>query len=218
MAATVELTDYYARRAGEYERIYAKPERQADLTVLRSRIPALLKDRRVYEVACGTGYWTQFVATQAAAIFATDYNEEVLAIAREKALPERRVQFAQADAFKLPPPPLSCDAGFAGFWWSHLRRENELGEFLRGFCAMLEPGARMVFLDNAYVEGSSTPLSREDEFGNTYQSRKLQDGASHEVLKNFPDEAEVRRQLALVADDVHWERLDYYWLAWAEVR
>ena len=35
------LADYYARRAAEYERIYAKPERQADLAALRSRIAGL---------------------------------------------------------------------------------------------------------------------------------------------------------------------------------
>ena len=33
-----KLADYYAQRAAEYERIYAKPERQADLAALRDRI------------------------------------------------------------------------------------------------------------------------------------------------------------------------------------
>ena len=31
------LAQYYAKRAAEYERIYAKPERQTDLGALRAR-------------------------------------------------------------------------------------------------------------------------------------------------------------------------------------
>ena len=33
---------YYADRAREYERIFAKPERQTDLRILEERIPAAL--------------------------------------------------------------------------------------------------------------------------------------------------------------------------------
>ena len=53
-----ELAAYYAQRAAEYERIYAKPERQADLAALRARFGKLFKGKRVLELACGTGYWT----------------------------------------------------------------------------------------------------------------------------------------------------------------
>jgi SAM-dependent methyltransferase len=122
VTAATEMTDYYARRAQEYEAIYAKPERQADLAALRIRLPALLAGRHVYEVACGTGYWTQFVAQEAASVFATDYNEEVLAIARTKTLPPGRVTFARGDAFAPPPAPVACDGALAAFWWSHVRR------------------------------------------------------------------------------------------------
>jgi len=48
-----------------------------------------------------------------------------------------------------------------------------------------------VFFDNRYVEGSSTPISRRDAQGNTYQARKLDNGSAHEVLKNFPTEREL---------------------------
>ena len=41
----------------------------------------------------------------------------------------------------------------------------------------------MVYVDNRYVAGSSTPISRRDEFGNTYQLRSLKDGTHYEVLK-----------------------------------
>jgi demethylmenaquinone methyltransferase/2-methoxy-6-polyprenyl-1,4-benzoquinol methylase len=217
MSASPDMTAYYARRAQEYEKIYAKPERQADLAALRARLPELLAGRRIYEVACGTGYWTQTIAPAAAAVFATDYNEEVLAIARTKPLPPGRVTFARADAFKPPLPPRPCDAGLAAFWWSHLRRGEQTASFLRAFFARLRPHASFVFLDNRFVAGSSTPLARTDGDGNTFQQRRLADGTTHEVLKNFPTEAEVRAALEAHAARIVWEQSDYYWLAWGEL-
>jgi demethylmenaquinone methyltransferase/2-methoxy-6-polyprenyl-1,4-benzoquinol methylase len=216
MPATAELTDYYARRAREYDQIYLKPERQPDLARLRARTCDLLAGRSVYEVACGTGYWTALFASTAARIHATDYNEEVLAIARSR-LTSPVVTFAAADAFAPPEPSFPCDAGFAGFWWSHLRHE-EIDGFLDGFFARLAPGARFLFIDNAYVEGSSTPLSRTDAAGNTYQQRELASGETHEVLKNFPNEASLRRHLEPRAHRVTWEQFTYYWLVHGELK
>src|ERR687896_339602 len=93
---------YYARRAAEYEAIYAKPERQADLARMREDIPALFKNERVLEIACGTGYWTPLIAAQAQSVLALDYNEETLAIARTKKYPKTNVRFERADAYPLP--------------------------------------------------------------------------------------------------------------------
>ena len=216
MTAATEMTDYYARRAQEYEAIYAKPERQADLAALRARLPALLAGRHVYEVACGTGYWTQFVAQEAASVFATDYNEEVLALARAKTVPPGRVTFARGDAFAPSPAPVACDGALAAFWWSHVRRGAQTAAFVSAFFARTTPDARFLFLDNRYVAGSSTPLARSDAEGNTYQLRRLADGSTHEVLKNFPDEAELRAALAPHARRIEWEASEYYWLVWGE--
>ena len=57
------LEAYYSVRAPVYEAIYEKPERQADLTVLKQLVPSLLAGRDVLEVACGTGYWTQVIGS-----------------------------------------------------------------------------------------------------------------------------------------------------------
>ena len=216
MSFATEITDYYARCAQDYEAIYTKPERQADLAALRLRLPELLAGRHVYEVACGTGYWTQFVAPAAASVFATDYNEEVLALARAKPLPPGRVSFARGDAFAPSSAPAPCDGALAAFWWSHVRRGAEMESFLRAFFARLQPGARFLFLDNRFVAGSSTPFARTDADGNTYQLRRLADGSTHEILKNFPDEAELRAALQPHAARLEWEDSDYYWLAWGE--
>jgi SAM-dependent methyltransferase len=203
------LEAYYARRAAEYETIFSKPERQADLARMRSDIPALFEGRRVLEIACGTGYWTPLIAARAKSVLALDYNEQTLAIARTKAYPKANVDFVQGDAYALPDWKEKFSACYAGFWWSHVPL-SRLDAFLRGLHERLEPGAVVAFMDNRYVEGSSTPLSRRDAEGNTYQTRRLADGSTHEVLKNFPTPRELRERLGA---DVRVTEYEYYWIA-----
>ena len=208
---TPPIEQYYAKRAAEYEQIYEKPERQHELEWLRSRIPALLRGRTVLEVACGTGYWTQFIARTAAKVHACDINEAVLEIARDKPIPRQRVSFFKADAITLEGVPPGCDAAFAGFWWSHVKK-SDLARFVRTLAAHVERGALVAILDNRYAEGSSTAISRRDAEGNTYQMRKLANGEEHEVLKNFPTPAELADAVRPVAREAHLESLAYYWL------
>jgi demethylmenaquinone methyltransferase/2-methoxy-6-polyprenyl-1,4-benzoquinol methylase len=211
MSIEAAMAGYYAERAKEYERIYQKPERQADLRYLRNFVGSAFAGANVFEVACGTGYWTEILARSAASVVATDINEEVLAIARTKAIDTRKVEFRRKDAYALTDLPRRCNAGFSGFWWSHIPRAR-VRRFLEGFHGILSPGSKVLFMDNAYVEGSSTPISRTDEHGDTYQIRQLDDGSRHEVLKNFPTESELRATVDGLATDVRVESLPYYWI------
>lgn len=213
------MKEYYARRAAEYERIYAKPERQADLTKLTALVNASLAGRRVLEIACGTGWWTERYAPGASSVLATDVNQEVLDVATAKSYPPGRVRFAIGDAFKPETIAGDFDAVFAGFWWSHLSRAS-----IPGFLANLDrrlggkgSGAHLVFLDNRYVEGSSTPVSDTDAAGDTWQTRKLDDGSSHRVLKNFPDEKELRAAVQPFAATCKVTELEYFWLLEYEI-
>ena len=202
---------YYAARAREYERIYAKPERQSDLRDLETSIPVALAGRSVLEIACGTGYWTQHIANTATRILATDINDETLEIARAKGLPANKVRFAIADAYNLPADEGPFDGAYAGFWWSHLRH-SEIRPFLASLKRCLAPGAAVVLMDNLYVPGSSTPIARTDEEGNTSQLRKLDDGTTREILKNFPSEAQLRAQVEGFGVNCSYRALGYYWL------
>jgi ubiquinone/menaquinone biosynthesis C-methylase UbiE len=210
------LRKYYDRRAGEYEKIYEKPERQHELEWLRHRIPELLRDRVVLEVACGTGYWTQFIARAARKVHACDINDSVLEIAREKPIPRERATFFKADAISLEGVPEGCNAAFAGFWWSHVRK-SELRRFTANLARKLEPGSLVLMLDNTYAPGSSTPVTRHDAEGNSYQQRHLANGEPHEVLKNFPTPEELAEAMRPVAREAHLETLTYYWLLVATV-
>jgi ubiquinone/menaquinone biosynthesis C-methylase UbiE len=205
-----DLVAYYARRASEYERIYAKPERQPDLRVLERRVAELLAGRKVLELACGTGYWTNVFASKAASVTALDVNDEVLDIARAKKN-AGKVSFVRGSAYEIPDQKRLHDAMFAGFWWSHVPLER-LDAFLEHAVRSVAPGALLVFLDNRYVEGSSTPVSRIDERGNGYQTRRLDDGSKHEVLKNFPSEKDLVRTAGRHGGDARVELLEHFWL------
>jgi len=200
---------YYADRAPEYDRVYAKPERQADLRLIERWLAEVFRGRRVLEIACGTGHWTQFIAPVADGVVAVDSAAETIAIARERVSPEK-VEFVIGDAYALPDLGRTFSAGFAGFWHSHVPK-SRVREFLRGFHARLEPGATVVLLDNRFVEGSSTPIAERDAEGNTYQLRSLRDGTTHRVLKNFPSESELRSLTEGLCSGLRYHAWQHYW-------
>ena len=157
MGIEQDMSSYYAQRAAYYERVYFKPERQAELRAMEAWLTGVFARRKVLEVACGTGWWTPHGARDAKAWLATDLNPETMAVARSKALPAC-VALASVDAYTFAElGSQTFDAAFAGCWWSHvpLRR-------LRGWLALLhgrlEPGARVVMLDNSFVWSQHSKL------------------------------------------------------------
>jgi len=200
---------YYAERAPEYDTIYAKPERQADLRSIEAWLPVVLRGCSVLEIACGTGYWTRLIVPGAAGMLALDSSPEMMRIARDR-VPPGKVEFVVGDAYDLAGIDRKFTAAFAGFWYSHVPR-SRIREFLSGLHAQLEPGAKVVFLDNRFVAGSSTPISDRDAEGNTYQMRTLGDGSSHRVLKNFPGEDDVRSATAGLCSGLRYRVWQHYW-------
>ena len=211
MDITDQMRGYYAQRAAYYERVYAQPERQDELRAIEAALPAVFAGRRVLEIACGTGWWTPHGARDAAFWLATDAQPETLAVARAKPMPPA-VRFATADAYSLAELGVKrFDAAFAGCWWSHVPLAR-LRAWLDTLHARLLPGARVLMLDNSFVQTRSTPISRADAEGNTYQLRTLDDGSQHEVLKNFPSAAEAIAALGPRACAPQWTAHTHYWL------
>jgi SAM-dependent methyltransferase len=205
------LEKYYAARAAEYDRIYQKTERQPELRKLEGLLARAFPNLDVLEIACGTGYWTQFIARSAGKILAIDYNPETIRIAQSRSYGQCSLEFVRADAYLLTGVRDSFSGGFCGFWWSYIPMGRR-PEFLRVFHSHLRAGARVIMIDNCYIEGSSTPISRRDDQGNTYQLRKLEDGSCHEVLKNFPSAAEIEDDLKGLAGETQVTIFDYFWM------
>jgi demethylmenaquinone methyltransferase/2-methoxy-6-polyprenyl-1,4-benzoquinol methylase len=200
---------YYAARAPEYDRVYLKPERQSDLRCLEAWLPPHFSGATALEIACGTGYWTQFIAPAASHLLAIDTSPETIEIAKSR-VPDGKVTFLVGDAYSLPCKPETFSAGFAGFWFSHIPKARR-HEFLSGLGALLVPGAKVVLLDNLYVEGSSSAIAETDAEGNTFQMRRLQDGSTHRVLKNFPSEAELHSSLGALGKSCKFTVWQYFW-------
>ena len=205
-----DLVTYYKNRANEYEKIYALPERQEELAAATDILQNLFKDKEVVEIACGTGYWTERIAKTARSIFATDINQNVIDIAEGKNYHPCEVTFAAADLFQFQPSK-KYETLFAGFIWSHVLLQD-LDRLVQIASGLVVPGGRLVFMDNNYVADSNRPLTHKDEAGNTFQTRKLEDGSEHLVLKNFPAEAFLREKWKGIAADIELFNFKYYWI------
>jgi demethylmenaquinone methyltransferase/2-methoxy-6-polyprenyl-1,4-benzoquinol methylase len=210
------IVEYYDRRLAEYDDIYRRPERQADLTVLAELLRHAVENARVLELACGTGHWTAIVAETAAHVTATDVSPKALEAARAR-IDQPHVHFRLADARAIDAAGDDFTTVLAAFWWSHVPRAD-VPRFLRTLTTALGPGTRAIFIDNRYVDGSSTPISRSDSDGNTYQLRRLADGTEFEILKNFPTREELHSSLTRVAADIDIHELTHYWYATCTLR
>jgi ubiquinone/menaquinone biosynthesis C-methylase UbiE len=207
---------YYRDRATEYDRFYEIPERQHDLSCLKSWLLEHARGRTILEVAAGTGYWTEVAAAAAKAITATDYNPEMLTIAANRNLGSR-VTLRAADAYDLPEFAPTFDAGMAHMWWSHVGKQRRQ-KFLSHFASRLQPGAVMLLIDQIRVEGRTTPISGQDEWGNLLTLRTLSNGATYEIIKNYPTSEELKRDFAPVCEDVEVMLLPHFWALNARVR
>jgi ubiquinone/menaquinone biosynthesis C-methylase UbiE len=186
-----EMVRYYARRAAEYDRVYGTPRWQDDISTLQEIVSAVFSGRSVFEVACGTGYWTQHAARHAARVHATDLNEETLAIARSRTYRGGIVTFGAADAYSPAAESPRFDAGLAGLWLSHVDLAR-MDRFLAAFHSHLRPGAPVVMFDERDTGERHVPTSRRDEVGNRYEPRRLASGDRFEIIKNFFDGEQLR--------------------------
>ena len=203
------MHEYYGARAPEYDAVYLKPERQANLREIEPWLPTVFVGASLLEVACGTGYWTQFISRTATNVLAIDAAAETLNIAVNR-FSSNNTKYVLGDAYALPDTTEFLDAGFAGFWISHVPKAR-LRSFLDGFHKVLTSGARVVLLDNRYVVGSSTPISERDIDGNTYQVRRLADGSTHRILKNFLTHDDLRQATDGLVTDLQFHEWDYFW-------
>lgn len=208
---TEQSVQYYAKSASNHDRVYDKPERQDDLAAMRARVAEALRGHVVLELACGTGYWTRAIAASADSVVATDINPEMIALGKLRALPADKVQFRVADAWDLPPDIGSFTAVFIGFWWSHLKRDEQ-EPFLAQLRARVGKDILVVLADDCYVDGSSETVARTDLEGNTWQIRTAPDGERYEIPKNYPSDSALRKKLAASVREIKITRLEHYWI------
>lgn len=207
-----DLVKYYNERAEEYDKVYLIPEEQNDLAKSIQIFQDLFASKSVLEVACGTGYWTNHISKTAKSIFATDINESVIKIARERGS-NPNINFEVIDMYTILPTK-KFDAFFGGFIWSHILLQ-ELDNFILNASKNLEAKSILAFIDSKQVPNSNHDkrrISKTDKYGNTFQTRKLENGATYSVLKNFPTKEFLEQKISFVAEEIQYIELENYWI------
>jgi demethylmenaquinone methyltransferase/2-methoxy-6-polyprenyl-1,4-benzoquinol methylase len=186
-----EQVAYYRRRAGEYD-----ATSYGDVEAARQRIARIVAEMgpagRVLEIACGTGMWTPALAAHAATVTAIDTAPEVIEIARERVVD---AHFEVADVFSWT-PGTRFDVIFFSAWLSHVPRRR-FDEFWRRVGDLLAEGGRVLFVDEPVEEqAKESYVEGRDEI----VERRLNDGTTFRIVKNFLDPDDLTRRL----DDLGW--------------
>lgn len=183
-----DQVDYYRRRAGEYD-----ATAYGDVAAARGRIARLVAEMRpagsVLEMACGTGLWTEALAGWADTLTAIDAAPEAVEIARAR-VRAANVSFEVADVFSYD-PGTRFDVIFFSAWLSHVPA-SRFGQFWQLLGNLLATGGRVLFIDEHIDErGKEAYVAGRDEV----VERRLEDGSTFRVIKNFVDPAELEARL-----------------------
>ncbi len=191
-----QMNAYYDRRAPEHDRLMSYTDNKSMEDLLRPLIELIqphIAGRKVLEIACGTGNWTQVLAKRACSVLATDINESTLEIARTKQY-AGSVTFLRHDAYAVDELKGSFDVAFAADWWSHIPN-SAIPRFARNLHRALLPDAAVIMLDMTRRDAFlSEPLTI-DQDGNRVYRRLTRDGREYPVVKNFPTESGLRRTI-----------------------
>ena len=201
-----QLQEYYQSRAPEYEAIYnfSEPARRVELDAIESLVRKTFKGESVLEIACGSGYWTELLSSVANEILAIDGSSAMLKIAQARAYTKQNVSFKEQDAYRLNDLPQKYDAALAGFWLSHVPK-NLLNSFLSGLQVRLKSGAPVLLLDNNLVEGMGGALVKpngNNTTSDTFKERKLADGTTYAIIKNYFNQDQLQKLLEPYAYEV----------------
>jgi demethylmenaquinone methyltransferase/2-methoxy-6-polyprenyl-1,4-benzoquinol methylase len=205
-----EMRAYYRARAAEYDEWFYRRGRYdrgpdanarwfADAEEVFAALDALQITGDVLELAPGTGIWTERLARTARSITTVDTSPEMIAINRAKVASER-VTYVLADLFTWR-PERTYDAVVFGFWLSHVPDER-LDTFWRMVAAALRPGGTVFFVDSLRDQTSTAADHQLPEESSQVMTRRLNNGAEFQIVKNFHAPAAVQARCAASGLDV----------------
>ena len=162
------MKQYYDQRASEYEHNEAfREEPTEDLPGLLHAI-SVLPPASVLDVACGTGFLTQYLGSEVTGL---DQSKAMLEVARRR-MPW--AEFVRGDAFRMPFADHSFDRVFASFFYGLLPLEDR-GRFLEE--------ARRVGEELILVE--PTPEWAPNGRVEGWEERGLSDGTRYEIYRRY---------------------------------
>jgi demethylmenaquinone methyltransferase/2-methoxy-6-polyprenyl-1,4-benzoquinol methylase len=202
-----EMIRYYEAHAPWHDECLSYESIESTEALLEPVIRSLettIAGKHILEIACGTGNWTQVLAKRALSVTAIDSSPKALEIAEEKLADHTNVVLSQCDAYDLSEIKGSFDVLFASDWWSHMPI-GALPFFLETAIGKLKADSKAVFLDMFSREHFEKEPCYYDSDNNRVSRRRVPDGSEYDVVKNFPDKAELERILSPYA-----RRVDYY--------
>ena len=205
-----EMNRYYEAHAPwhdacmDYETIEGMEEL---LKPVIETVARVIDGKNVIEVACGTGNWTQVLGKRAKFVTAIDISPTALSIAQQKLLDFGNVSLIQRSAYELHEIQGFFDVFFAADWWSHIPM-GMFPLFLESVISKLKPGSKAVFLDMSFRQHFKQEHCSYDSDSNRISIRKLPNGSEFKVVKNFPNETELRRILAPFVKKVDYLEFD----------
>ncbi len=210
-----KVTKYYMAMASVYDQNtgYYDPDSEQLRESAKARYREQFKGRRVLEIACGSGYWTEVIGQVAASVLATDINLSMLVLAKERCSYLPNVMFFHADAYSLDGVTSDFDAAFANFWWSHMPK-SLIPVFLATLHSKLKPGSIVLFVDQLLVDvGFCAKNTKALKFvdGNRLELRFTPGGKTYDVVKNFPTKQELQGYLSGVAQNVSYQEDTGIW-------
>jgi demethylmenaquinone methyltransferase/2-methoxy-6-polyprenyl-1,4-benzoquinol methylase len=164
---------------------------QVDLDVATRWLDAQPLHGEIVELAAGTGWWSPLLA-QKGELHAYDAAEAPLEHARERLLAHGlRAHLHRRDAWAEP--DREVDAVFAGFWLSHVSRED-LPRFVALVRRWLRPGGVFAFIDSRNDPQGSAEWAP-PEVAKGVQLRTLNDGRQFRVVKEYHEPGELEAAL-----------------------
>jgi 2-polyprenyl-3-methyl-5-hydroxy-6-metoxy-1,4-benzoquinol methylase len=138
-----EQIAYYRARAAEYDEWWTRtgrydrgPSQRArwlhEISILERALGAQGPLGQVLELACGTGIWTEHLASMADRVRAIDASPEVIALNRAR-VNATNVDYQLANIFDSP-DVAAANFVFFAFWLSHVPRSRF--EALRGWSSV----------------------------------------------------------------------------------
>jgi ubiquinone/menaquinone biosynthesis C-methylase UbiE len=199
-AVLAEQRAYYRARAPEYDTWWQRTgryDRGHEMAVEWQRQVAAVEDALagfnargdVLELAGGTGWWTERLATTARSLTVVDASAETLELNRER-VGRPDVEYVVADLFAWE-PERRYDVVFFSFWLSHVPRPR-FSAFWRLVGRSLVPGGRVFLIDNRHDQARAEGDPYVVEYTPDLHRRELDDGREFHVVKVMYEPAELQ--------------------------
>ena len=197
-----EMVDYYRARAPEYDEWWQRQGRYdrglehnarwfAEIKEVLADFDALQMTGDVLELAPGTGNWTQRLLATADTITAVDASIEMIALNQARVQSDR-VSYVLADLFAWQ-PERQYDAICFGFWLSHVPLER-MDAFWHIVAKALRPGGKVFFIDTLREATTTSVDQHLPPVDSQIMTRKLNDGRTFQIVKNYFDPAALAAQ------------------------